>query len=196
MSSERLNITLGVIGAVVGVAGLAWAVYTQRPPIINTPVGKNDRFYCAERPDMETGEQVWTVIYRHRTKGDQPWLKMVSALGPDWLPVERCEEIARKLDIYRADGLVKLSYKLDNRTQQYIICAITKLNLEGCSLVITLKPGSETDAYEALREMVSALNKDVGGVYQGSEGKSSQPTFSISSPIFDLNPYLSDDDKK
>jgi Circadian oscillating protein COP23 len=200
MSSERLNITMGVVGIVLAGAGLAWSIYTQRPPIKIIKVNESDRFYCTEKPDEQTGEgeKVWMVMYRHQIKGDRPWLKMVSTLGRDWSPVERCQEIARKLDIYRADGLVGLRYKLDDKTQQYVICAQTKLNTNGdnCPLVITLKPGTETDAYETLRDMVTALNQDIGGIYQNSEGNSPNSSFSPSSSVFNVEPYLSDDDRK
>lgn len=188
MAFERVNLGLAIIGLVVGVAGLGYAVNSD---IITTMVGRKDRFSCELYPDTDKGGEIWTVMYRKDNQKSQPWLKMVTTLGGNWTPLERCQEIARKLELYREDGLIKLDYRSDpNITNQKVICAYTKKNGENCHLVITLKPNA--DGYETLREMTTALHGG-DGIYQNSDGTNVQ--ISSQSPAINLSNFLSKEDR-
>ncbi len=185
------NLTVGVLSLLVAVVG-AGIAYTQGwPPLL---FGKDARFSCQLQPDTQRVGDVWTVMYRH-DKGQQPWLKIVTTLGGGYDPLKRCEEISERLNGYRKDGLIKLAYRDEPKTpNQYVICAKTKLSGEGCPLVLTLKKGSETEAYNAMRDMTENLLNGTG-VYQNSEGKQVVPKFSPSSPEIDLTPFLAEEDR-
>ncbi|MGD2179852.1 COP23 domain-containing protein [Lusitaniella coriacea] len=183
------NLAIGIISVSIGVATLALAVKAGWIPVM---FGKNDRFSCELRPDTAKGGEVWTVMYRNE-KRKQPWLKMVTTLGGNWTPSERCQEIARKLELYREDGLIKLTYRTDPATpSQDVICAYTKESGDECPLLITLKPG--TNSYETLREMTAALAGG-DGVYQSSNGASTD-TLSPTSPEVNLGSLLAEEDRK
>ncbi|NEQ69215.1 MAG: hypothetical protein F6K21_27755 [Symploca sp. SIO2D2] len=179
------QLVIGIIGILLAAAGLF-----KFAPML---VGKQDRFSCDLQPDTATGGEIWTVMYRN-DKGTKPWLKMVTTLGGNWTPVERCQEIARKLELYREDGLTKLGYRTDPATpSQHVICAYTKLSGSNeCPLLITLKP--EANPYETLREMTAAL-KGGDGVYQNTDG-SSTDTLSPESPEVHLGSLLAEEDRK
>jgi hypothetical protein len=185
------NLTIGVLGLLAAIGGAGIAIVQGWPPLL---FGKDARFSCQNQPDTQRGSEVWTVMYRH-DKGQQPWLKMVTTLGGDYTPLKRCEEISERLNGYRKDGLIRLAYRDDPKTpNQYVICAKTKLSGEGCPLLVTLKPGSETEAYNAMRDMTKNLLSGTG-VYQNSEGKLATSKFSPSSPEIDLTPFLAEEDR-
>jgi hypothetical protein len=185
------NLTVGVLSLLVAVVG-AGIAYTQGwPPLL---FGKDARFSCQLQPDTQRVGDVWTVMYRH-DKGQQPWLKIVTTLGGGYDPLKRCEEISERLNGYRKDGLIRLAYRGDSKTpNQYVICAKTKLSGEGCPLLVTLKPGSETEAYNAMRDMTENLRNGTG-VYQNSQGKLAKSNFSEKSPVIDLTPFLTEADR-
>jgi hypothetical protein len=80
--------------------------------------------------DNTRGEDVWTVIY-DSDKRIQPWLGIVIPMGGNWTPGRRCEEIERRLDNYRQDGLVALFSRTDPNTPgQEVICAKTLTNID------------------------------------------------------------------
>jgi len=184
------NLTVGVLSLLAGVVGVGIA-YTQGwPPLL---FGKNARFSCQLRPDTQRGGEVWTVMYRH-DKGQQPWLKMVTTLGGGYEPIKRCEIIAERLEGFRKDGLIRLDYRGDpNTPKQHVICAKTKLSGDSCPLLVTLKPGSDTEAYNAMRDMTENLLTGTG-VYQNSEGKLATSKFSPDSPEINLTPFLAEAD--
>jgi Circadian oscillating protein COP23 len=185
------NLTVGVLSLLAAVVGAGIAYIQGWPPLL---FGKNAHFFCESRSDTQRGGEVWTVMYRH-DKGVQPWLKMVTTLGGGYTPIRRCEIISERLENYRKDGLTKLSYRGDSNTpDQYVICAKTKLSGDNCPLLVTLKPGSETEAYKALQDMTGDLQNGTG-VYQGSEPKLATSNFSPSSPEIDLAPFLAEEDR-
>ena len=186
------NTTIGVLSLLVAIAGAAITYAQGWPPLL---VGQNARFSCQLQPDTQRGSEVWTVMYRH-DKGQQPWLKMVTTLGGDYTPVRRCQIISESLNGYRKDGLIKLAYRNEPQTpKQYVICAKTKLSGEGCPLVLTLSPGSDKEAYQAMRDMTENLLNGGSAVYQNSEGKLATSQFSPSSPEIDLTPFLAEEDR-
>ena len=182
------NLTIGVLG-LVGTAGIA--IVQGWTPLL---VGENARFSCQQRPDTQRGGDVWTIMYRH-DKGQQSWLKIVTTFGGGYTPLKRCEEISQRLEIYRKDGLTKLDYRGDSNTpNQYVICAKTK-QIENCSLLVTLKAGSPTEAHKAVQDMTENLRNGGNAVYQNSDGKLATSKFSPSSPEIDLTPFLAEEDR-
>jgi Circadian oscillating protein COP23 len=186
------NLTVGVLSLLAAVVGAAIAYAQAWPPLL---FGQNARFSCQLQPDTQRGSEVWTVMYRH-DKGQQPWLKMVTTLGGDYTPVKRCQIISESLNGYRKDGLIKLAYRNEPQTpKQYVICAKTKLSGDGCPLVLTLNPGSDKEAYQAMRDMTENLLNGGSGVYQNSDGKLATSKFSETSPEIDLTPFLAEEDR-
>ncbi|MEB3340948.1 COP23 domain-containing protein [Okeania sp.] len=183
--------SLGIGAFILGVliaAGLGIDIVQGWPPLL---VKKTDRFSCQLESDINQGKEVWTVMYDNN-EGKYPWLGIVITMGGGWTPAERCSEIERRLENYRQDGLVKLTYRQDPETpEQDVICAITKSS-NGCPLLLTLK--KDVDGYEALREITYALVYGTT-VYHNSEGKSVNSNFSRESPVVDLKPFLAREDK-
>ncbi|MDJ0620256.1 MAG: COP23 domain-containing protein [Calothrix sp. MO_192.B10] len=151
---DGINLTIGIIGAVVGIVGLAlaYAQFTGWRPDIFPP---NTRFSCALLADTQKGGEVWTVMYRNNQK-KKPWLRMVNTFGDGWNTRKRCDKITDRLENFRQDGLVEFSHRPDpNTPNQSVICAITRLDSKNCNLLVTLKPGA--DGYESLKAMTEAL---------------------------------------
>jgi Circadian oscillating protein COP23 len=184
------NLTIGLLGLVGTAIAIKIAVVQAWPDPI---IPKNARFSCQLIPDTQRGGDVWTVMYRH-DKGQQPWLKIKTTFGGGYTPVKRCEEISQRLEIYRKDGLINLDYRNEPKTpKQYVICAKTKQS--NCSLLVTLKPGSQTEAHKAVQDMTENLLNGGSGVYQNSDGKLATSKFSQASPEIDLTPFLAEEDR-
>ncbi|MGK7940887.1 MAG: COP23 domain-containing protein [Crocosphaera sp.] len=178
MAFDKLKLAFAILGAIVGVSSLGYAIYRDSPQEVIVP--KTSRFYCELQADPIKGGEVWSVMYRH-DKGRKPWLRMVRSMGDDWDTQERCNEIAKRLDLYSEDGLLKLTYRSDpNTPQQYVICAKTKISGDNCPLVLTLMPDDEP--YEALREVAGALIPGSLPSYQCNDPSNCPPLqpFSIS----------------
>jgi len=159
-------------------------------------VSRSSRFYCQLRQDKSLGSDVYTVMYRH-DKDRKPWLKMVSTLGGGFTPDKRCEEIARRLEIFRSDGLLELYSTLDTQLNQHLICARTKNSGLGCQLLVTLNRGADPD--EELWRMSQSLipGSNVNNNPQANISSSSEsPTRDRSQPlVVDLRPFLSEEDR-
>jgi len=195
----RLNRnTVAVAGVGVGVAGLIISgvsllvdvgnlginIFRDRSPAL---VKKTDRFSC----ELPKDTNVWTVMYDNGKK--QPWLGMVIPMGGGWTPARRCEEIERRLEYFRQDGLLSLEYRDDSNTpKQKVICAKTKLSGDGCPLLLTLDV--EVDGYEVLRKMTEALRSGER-VDQNTEGKLANSNFSRELPVVYLQPFLAKEDR-
>ncbi|NET29396.1 MAG: hypothetical protein F6K01_29940 [Okeania sp. SIO1I7] len=164
--------------------GLGINIVQGRPTFL---VKKTDRFSCEERRDTERGEFVWTVMYDDGKK-KQPWLGMVIPMGGGWSPERRCQEIERRLENYRQDGLVFLGYRDDpNTPQQQVLCVKTKLTAYGCPLLMTLDVG--TDGYEALRDTTKALRNGKSFYQSANSGYSGESRFVY------LETFLAEEDK-
>ncbi|MEH2114068.1 COP23 domain-containing protein [Nostoc sp.] len=187
---DGLNFTIGIIGAVTGIAGLALTYLVATGWTPETPgFGSKDRFSCALQPDTKNGGEVWTVMYRN-DQGKKPWLRMVNSFGDDWDTQKRCDVIAQRLEGFRQDGLIGLSYRPDPKTpSQSVICVNTKLDRNNCNLLMTLKVSA--DGYDSLRRMTEAL-KNGTTVEQGSGSVS---VISKSSEV-NFENYLANEDIK
>ena len=181
----------------VVLAALLGAASFLRERILVTPTS---RFYCELQADTKRGGEVWTVMYRH-DKGRKPWLKMISTLGSkgedEWPPQRRCEEIASRLEGFRQDRLIALTYRNDPATpDQYVICAKTKNSSEDCPLLVTLKPGADPD--RAMQEMTEALipESDTTARYQKSGSSASARVDPPGPLVVNLETQLVDEDRR
>ena len=140
----KTEVIVSIIGLGIAAAALGHQIYTNRQP--EPLVGENSRFNCALQADPTRGGDVWTVMYQRGRRQAKPWLRMVRTMGEDWDTQSRCEEIARRLDMYRKDKLLGFEFRNDPGTPgQYVICAKTALSADSCPLVVTLAP--EDDPY-------------------------------------------------
>ena len=150
----RTDLVVGIVGVSIAALAFAHQLYTNRDP--DPIVSRSSRFYCALQADAQRGGDVWTVMYRYSEKQTKPWLRMVRTMGEDWDTQSRCEEIAKRLEIFREDGLLGLEYRSNPSTPgQYVVCAKTKVSGDSCPVVVTLLP--EDDPYIALRKVAGAL---------------------------------------
>ncbi|MEM1170631.1 MAG: COP23 domain-containing protein [Cyanobacteria bacterium P01_H01_bin.35] len=198
----RLNQnTVAVAGIGVGVAGLIIAGISllvdmgslglnvvQSQPSSNVRVKQTDRFSCELREETN----IWTVMYDNGKK-KQPWLEIEKTMGGGWSTPRRCDKIQERLEYYRKDGLLSLEYRNDpNTPKQQVICAKTKLNNNGCPVLLTLDVG--VDGYKALSDMTKALwNGET--VQQNTEGKLANSNFSRDLPVVYLQPFLTKEDR-
>jgi hypothetical protein len=93
-----------------------------------------------------TCEQVngqYTVMYHPESQPNQayPWATP-NALGGGWTPERRCNEISRRLELYRPDGLVEMRNAVENNYNT--VCVTTQKN-SSCRIVLTVPPGQDPE---------------------------------------------------
>lgn len=83
----------------------------------------------------------YTVMYLPESQPDQafPWATP-SALGGGWNSQKRCNEISRRLESYRSDGLVELT---TGRENGYNTVCVTTEQVPSCRIVFTVPPGQD-----------------------------------------------------
>ena len=109
---------------------------TPPPPPVQTSSG-NTRFNC----QLEAGR--YTVMYYPQNQGRQPYPWAIpSDLGNGWTAQRRCNEISRRLEMYRPDGLLELKTGWENNYDT--ICVTTQQN-PSCRIVLTVPPGKDPE---------------------------------------------------
>lgn len=93
------------------------------------------RFTC------EVVNNAYTVMYHPQSQPNRSyeWAKP-RAMGGGWSEDRRCQEIARRLEFYRPDGLQELAVGVENGYN--VICATTQKNPD-CRIVLTVPPGED-----------------------------------------------------
>lgn len=110
-----------------------------RPPSTNgssIPVSESQaRFSC----QLLNGQ--YTVMYHPESQPDQyfPWATP-SVLGGGWTSERRCNEISRRLESYRPDGLLEIRTDVANN---YNTICVTTQNVPSCRIVLTVPPGQD-----------------------------------------------------
>ena len=100
-----------------------------------TTADASSRFFC----------QIWngqyTVMYSPENRSGEvfPWA-VPKDLSNGWVAEKRCNEISRRLEEYRPDGLNELSTGTENGYN--IVCATTQSN-SACRIVFTVPPGQD-----------------------------------------------------
>lgn len=109
------------------------------PAPATTSQNLNDvRFSC----QVANGQ--YTVMYNPQSQPGQyyPWATP-TALGGGWSPERRCNEISRRLEVYRPDGLLELKTGLENG---YNTVCVTTEATPSCRIVLTVPPGQDAVA--------------------------------------------------
>ncbi|ANV87509.1 COP23 domain-containing protein [Picosynechococcus sp. PCC 7117] len=147
----RTWLKIGIVGLeILGFA--ASSAIAQVPPDIvvdtdsnagNTPGdviynSGDHRFVC----QYDQGQ--YTVMYQPESRPGEvyPWA-IPRTMGGGWNAERRCEEIARRLELYRGDGLVELTTGRENGYD--IVCVTTELN-PTCQIVFTVPRGQNAIA--------------------------------------------------
>ena len=93
------------------------------------------RFNC------ESMNGQYTVMYHPDSQPNQsfPWATP-SVLGGGWSSQRRCNEISRRLESYRPDGLLELRTDVVNN---YNTVCVTTQSVPSCRIVLTVPPGQD-----------------------------------------------------
>lgn len=118
-----------------GTSGSSTGTSTSGNGSSNPIYDRNTRFGC----QSYNGE--YTVMYFPESQPDQafPWATPAS-LGGGWSSQRRCNEIARRLELYRPDGLVELTTDVENG---YNTICVTTEQVPTCRIVLTVPPGQD-----------------------------------------------------
>jgi hypothetical protein len=86
----------------------------------------------------------YTVMYHPKSQPSQayPWA-IPSNLGGGWTSERRCNEISRRLESYRPDGLQELRASVENNYN--IVCVTTEKNSD-CRIVLTVPPNQDSQS--------------------------------------------------
>ena len=118
--------SLGVVMA-LGMSDRSGAQETNEPD--------SPRFSCR----LDNG--VHTVMYSPQSEPGEfyPWATP-GDLGSAWPAERRCNEISRRLESYRPDGLLELRTDIENG---YDTVCVTTETVAGCRIVFTVPPGQD-----------------------------------------------------
>lgn len=141
---HRHWLKIGIVGLeILGLtAGVALA---QTPPDVviesggdssgDVVVDGDRRFVC----QLEQGN--YTVMYRPESQPGEAYAWAVpQSMGGGWTAQRRCDEISRRLESYRGDGLVELTTGTENNYN--VVCVTTEAN-NSCQIVFTVPPGQD-----------------------------------------------------
>lgn len=118
----------------------------------------------------------YTVMYHPESQPGQAYSWATpSTLGGGWTPELRCNEISRRLELYRPDGLLEMQTSVENNYN--IICVTTQKD-STCRIVLTVPPGQDAEltrdrVFENLTVADAGQDTDAVTTFVG-EGKDSQ----------------------
>ncbi len=127
---------------------------------------RNTRFGC------QSNNGQYTVMYFPESQPNQAFAWATpSQLGGGWNPQKRCNEIARRLEQYRPDGLIELTTDVENG---YNTVCVTTEKVPSCRIVLTVPPGQDPlttrdRVFENLT--VADSGQQTQGVYTYTEGR-------------------------
>jgi len=83
----------------------------------------------------------YTVMYHPESQPGQlyAWANP-TAMGGGWTPERRCNEISRRLESYRPDGLLEMQTGMENG---YNTVCVTTEKVPGCRIVLTVPVGQD-----------------------------------------------------
>jgi len=153
-ASKKVALAAGV--ATLMVSGNAFA-FDNHPIPTNSATQLPDSTTLAQNQDNQTEPQAnndprftcqfingdYTVMYHPESKPGEafPWA-VPSAMGGGWTPELRCNEISRRLEFYRPDGLLEMRTGVENNYD--VICVTTQLNSD-CRIVLTVPPNQDPE---------------------------------------------------
>lgn len=129
--STPSDVVVDTEGGATGSSGSSTSGNSSSNPIYD----RNTRFGCQSYNGQDT------VMYFPESQPNQafPWATPAS-LGGGWSSQRRCNEIARRLELYRPDGLVELTTDVENG---YNTICVTTEQVPTCRIVLTVPPGQD-----------------------------------------------------
>ena len=114
-------------------------VIESEPEATDSVVTDGDqRFVC------QSLQGQYTVMYLPESQPNQSYAWAVpQSMGGGWTAEKRCTEISRRLESYRADGLVELTTGRENNYD--VVCVTTEANSD-CQIVFTVPQGQNAIA--------------------------------------------------
>lgn len=143
LTSLRTFLALGTVALSFGSAQTATAQLPELPrepqeretPTSEVPTPQDVRFAC-----QSVGGQYTVMYYPQSQPGESYAWATPTELGGGWTPQRRCQEIARRLESYRPDGLLELGTSLENGYD--VVCVTTQAD-PSCRIVLTVPPGQD-----------------------------------------------------
>lgn len=128
-------LTLGLLGSLSLVGTLALGDLSLAQDAGEEPDGP--RFTC----QVDNAQP--TVMYSPKSQPGEfyPWA-IPGDLGSAWPAERRCDEISRRLEEYRPDGLLELRTDIENG---YDTVCVTTEAVPGCRIVFTVPPGQDPE---------------------------------------------------
>ena len=120
-------------------------VDTEPGATTTTPTTTNGSDYpvtaSGTRFSCENMNGQYTVMYHPESQPNKSFAWATpAALGGGWDSQRRCNEISRRLEAYRPDGLVELRTEVKNN---YNTICVTTQNNSSCRIVLTVPPGQD-----------------------------------------------------
>lgn len=108
---------------------------SRENPDTSRDESEKSRFSC------QLDDERYTVMYHPQSQSDRayPWATPTE-LGGGWTAERRCNEIARRLEFYRSDGLIELGTGVENGYNT--VCVTTQADAR-CRIVLTVPPGQD-----------------------------------------------------
>ncbi|HEY9726389.1 MAG TPA: COP23 domain-containing protein [Chroococcales cyanobacterium] len=138
----------------------------QSPSSTNADPSDKPRFSC----QMVDGQ--YTVMYSPESQPSSPYpWATPTTLGGGWSAERRCNEISRRLELYRPDGLEEMQTSVENNYN--IICVTTQRD-PSCRIVLTVPPGQDPEltrnrVFENLVVADTGQQTDAVATYVGTE---------------------------
>ena len=178
-----------------------------RRVILPNPNPSTGTISAGQRFSCQSQNGQYTVMYQPKSQSGQFYAWAVPALmGGGWSPERRCNEISRRLEQYRPDGLVELRSGIENGYN--VICATTDQN-GACRIVLTVPVGADPNSIRdrVFSNLTTAdsgqttvgVNTYVQGDRSSSLGRfgglfSSKPQTYFRNDGIDLKPFLDRND--
>ncbi|HBB33343.1 MAG TPA: hypothetical protein DDZ80_13070 [Cyanobacteria bacterium UBA8803] len=127
------------------------------------------RFTC----EVLDGE--YTVMYHPESQPGEGYAWATpTAMGGGWSEEERCNEISRRLESYRPDGLLEMQTAVENN---YNIICVTTQQVADCRIVLTVPPGQDPQltrdrVFENLTVADSGQSTDAVATFVGGDSNS------------------------
>ena len=131
---------------------------TQPDAESDSKTANESRFTC----QVMSGQ--YTVMYHPKSQPSQSYAWATpSPLGGGWTSERRCNEISRRLESYRPDGLQEMRASVENNYN--VVCITTQKNPD-CRIVLTVPPGQDPQQTRD-RVFQNISIADTGQVTQG-----------------------------
>lgn len=117
----------------------------------------------------------YSVMYSPESQPGQSYAWATpSTLGGGWTQERRCNEISRRLEFYRPDGLLEMQTSVENN---YNIVCVTTQKDPACRIVLTVPPGQDPQStrdrvFENLTIADSGQETEAVNTYVGKDNTS------------------------